>query len=875
MGITTWLYSTITILLCLLSSLPTGSVTASSPSRRDILRDRTKDLFFHAFDNYMTHAFPADELRPISCKPMERDPPDTLASSVNDICGGFAMTLIDALDALAMLGEHARFREAVGDVVAYLGRDKFDLDVVVQVFEVNIRVLGGLIAAHEIASTRDEYRGWYAGELLPLAEDLGDRLLAAFDTASAIPRPRTNLRHGPAGLGVHADHNETCAAGAGTLVLEFAMLSRLTGDPKYRVHAEAAFRAVWDRRMELGLVGNTLDSETGAWTTYYTGIGAGVDSFYEYALKAHVMLRDPFYLDVWEAAHEAIRQSVYSERMSAPRVVHLRNGMALTNYADALSAFYAGLLVLSGDVEEARALHMFYYALWQRFHAIPERFDLVSRQADLAWWPLRPEFIESTYLLYRATRDPFFLAVGEQVLDDLESRTKTSCGFASLANVVTGTQEDRMESFVLSETLKYLYLLFDDDNPNNDDRTTVLSTEGHPFSVDSSPGVSAAGGNFTSGAVCEVQPVRGLYSAAMSSPRYFAAFHAVNHMPLETDEYLQAHGVYPHPHAQSHALATTPDMDIFFGTMASVLLDVASAVIQQGTSLIISKLRGLRIRFERTANHTLRASRLGLTRKILQEETVTIADPEFETFLTPPPMPNTPPTSTDTDSPNQTVPAASLQFPSIVRVGDGVALFSVGDSSLPTTGESVVATLANAPQSLLRTRIHVPPTEPLTIKSFIYTADRFGCMTPASAKAGRHSDAVAAVVLRGGGCSFLDKVVAMSAVAHIKLVIVIDPASNHQSVQPTLIDTDLPPTTSHTGLPQTQEFEFGGGETDLPPLVMVQNPEAFTVLREPGKVVLVTGNKGSEVGEEERVKGKEVKRLTLRGTTVDNVFLDI
>ena len=40
--------------------------------------------------------------------------------------------------------------------------------------------------------------------------------------------------------------------------------------------------------------------------------------------------------------------------------------------------------------------------------------------------------------------------------------------------------EDRQESFFLSETVKYLYLLFDVDNPiNTDDMKYVFSTEGH------------------------------------------------------------------------------------------------------------------------------------------------------------------------------------------------------------------------------------------------------------------------------------------------------------------------------------------------------------------------------------------------------------
>jgi len=36
------------------------------------------------------------------------------------------------------------------------------------------------------------------------------------------------------------------------------------------------------------------------------------------------------------------------------------------------------------------------------------------------------------------------------------------CGFAVIRDVETKVKDDRMESFALSETFKYLYLLFDD-----------------------------------------------------------------------------------------------------------------------------------------------------------------------------------------------------------------------------------------------------------------------------------------------------------------------------------------------------------------------------------------------------------------------------
>jgi len=53
------------------------------------------------------------------------------------------------------------------------------------------------------------------------------------------------------------------------------------------------------------------------------------------------------------------------------------------------------------------------------------------------------------------------LEVGRTILTNLERHARVPCGYAALSDVSTGQHEDRMDSFVLAETFKYLYLLFD------------------------------------------------------------------------------------------------------------------------------------------------------------------------------------------------------------------------------------------------------------------------------------------------------------------------------------------------------------------------------------------------------------------------------
>lgn len=59
--------------------------------------------------------------------------------------------------------------------------------------------------------------------------------------------------------------------------------------------------------------------------------------------------------------------------------------------------------MLNGDVDNAICLHAFYYAIWKRFGALPERYNWQLQAPDVLFYPLRPELVESTYLLYQVT----------------------------------------------------------------------------------------------------------------------------------------------------------------------------------------------------------------------------------------------------------------------------------------------------------------------------------------------------------------------------------------------------------------------------------------------------------------------------------------
>lgn len=607
-------------------------------------------------------AFPEDELRPLSCKPLTRDRENPAHIEVNDVLGNYSLTLIDSLSTLAILASTPApskrnkalitFQDGVKDLVRQYGDGSsgksgqglrsrgFDLDSKVQVFETAIRGLGGLLSAHLFAVGDLPIRGYspqqrqidyakawhkqdlkyqkgikwpngfvYDGQLLRLAHDLGSRLVPAFWTSTGIPYPRVNLRTGipfyinsplnldPNGVcdtkpPTNVEITETCSAGAGSLVLEFTVLSRLTHDDRFEQLAKRAFWAVWSRRSEVGLIGAGIDAENGQWIGSWTGVGAGIDSFFEYAFKSHVLLsRDvhPAYDDVshlpdpitllgpltaeeqegdtflhaWDIAHDAIKRHEYrGTNFQHPHYIQvdLTTGAPRGFWIDALSAYYPGLLALAGYVEEAASTHLLTTALWTRFSALPERWNLASGgiEGGLGWWLGRPEFIESTYYLYRATEDPWYFHVGEMVLRDIKRRCWTKCGWAGLQNVLTGEKIDRMESFFLGETAKYLFLLFDPGHPlNHLDEPFVFTTEGHPLVIPRASGDQTvlqskpSWQTYAPASICPVRPAPVPFSISATAARgdvYHAASLARLHLMPTRDSVESVLGEYAADH---------------------------------------------------------------------------------------------------------------------------------------------------------------------------------------------------------------------------------------------------------------------------------------------------------------------------------------
>jgi mannosidase alpha-like ER degradation enhancer 2 len=423
-----------------------------SAQDRSPYADSVVAQFRHAWNGYRTYAWGHDALRPIS-----RTSHDWYGTSL-------LMTPVDAFDTMLLMGlkdEAAQAKQLI------LSRRTFNVNAEVQAFEVVIRLLGGLLSAYEIEGDP---------QFLALAKDLGDRLMPIFDSPTGMPYRYVHLQTGAVRDSV------SNPAEIGTLLLEFGILSRHTGDPVYLMKARKAIEALFVRRSGIGLVGTWLDITSGAWSDTTSHVGGAIDSYYEYLLKGSILFGDTTLRRMYDIHMAAVNRWVADTADGALWYgrVDMHTGRRISRRYGALEAFTPGMLILGGDLERAKALQASGCRMWNLHGIEPEALDYGTMTVIHPGYPLRPEIIESAFYLWRATGDPAYRTMGETFYKNLVRFCRTEAGFAHLKSVVTMEKADAMESFFLAETLKYLYLLFAE-REVFDLNGHVLNTEAHPY----------------------------------------------------------------------------------------------------------------------------------------------------------------------------------------------------------------------------------------------------------------------------------------------------------------------------------------------------------------------------------------------------------
>ncbi|KAK3320211.1 family 47 glycosyl hydrolase [Cercophora scortea] len=483
---------------------------------REERRQKVKALFQKNWASYRKYAWMKDALQPLSAGYKEQ-------------FSGWAATLVDALDTLWIMGMRDEFDEAVEAVAGIdFGRSS---SASVNMFEVNIRYLGGLLAAYDLSGRE---------VLLTKATELGDLLYAGYNTKNRMPVDFIDFEGAKNGRGLLVE-SSVVSASPGTLSMEMTHLSQVTGDPKY-------YDAV-SRVMDVFAKGQAWTKIPGIWPIYvsmrtedvtagsFFSIAGSADSLYEYIPKMHALLGglEPKYEEMSKAFLETANSTFFFRPMLPSEENLLMIGTASVNdngtvnldpESEHLGCFVGGVYGLAGRlfrrpdwVEDigAKLTHGCIYAYRSMpTGMMPERYNMVpcASRESCAWdeqlfdeekkkrpeWAphlpkgfttakdpryiLRPEAIESVFVLYRITGRREYQEAAWDMFEAVSNGTATEYANAAVLDVTKGEyplpQEDYMESFWLAETLKYFYLaLSPPDLISLDDY--VLNTEAHPF----------------------------------------------------------------------------------------------------------------------------------------------------------------------------------------------------------------------------------------------------------------------------------------------------------------------------------------------------------------------------------------------------------
>jgi hypothetical protein len=440
------------ILLILIFSILLGC--KSTPGTFNLAHD-VKSETQRAWGAYVKYAWGQDELLPLS------------RSSNNWYSEPLYISLIDAYSTLKIMGldeEASRIEHFVADTIS------FDKDIYVKTFEVNIRILGGLLSMYDMTGN---------AKILDKAIDLGDRLLNAFHPGTGLPYYYVNLATGS------TRGDTVCVAEIGSFLLEMGVLSYYTADARYYQAAKRCARALFDSRSPIGLIGQDFSVTSGKVLDSITQIGCFTDSFYEYLYKAWLLFGDNELKMMWDELIIPIDTHIAYETDSALwyGVVNSYTGEMINPHVTLWDAYFPSVLALSGDISKSAKAQKTWDWLWNKHGLVPMGYNFILDSITTPNYHLNPEVIESAYYLWHFTQEQQYLDMVKRYWSDTKKYCRTDIAFTHIEDVRTMKQSDQLSTFFFAENLKYFYLAFNPEavvNPS----THVFNTEAHPFKMD-------------------------------------------------------------------------------------------------------------------------------------------------------------------------------------------------------------------------------------------------------------------------------------------------------------------------------------------------------------------------------------------------------
>lgn len=483
------------------TSLP---VTGADVEKREAI----KAAFLYNYNEYVKYAYPAD------CIDLRE-----LKGSNDPATADFGGTPIESLSSFILMNltNTDNYKNAVKVVhdQAFYTTNSSIVDGqpgTVKLFELTIRIMGGLLSAYQMNGERAE-----ESYFINKTKTLADRIKGSWFKGAKIPVSVWNMRD----QSVFNLQEDTNIAEAGTLTMEWGTLSQYTKDDQYRSLAEGSSDAIMGLYSYFpGLPFTRVDPRNLTTDSQYITLGGGFDSGgLEYFLKYPVLLgqRDHRYIKQWTKAVESIQShlifktGVNNFTFVADFDANRTTPVYLSSH---LACFIGGNIAMGGrllgrddfttlglELTESCAATYDQTALGLGPYGFgygdkQGNFDgwkFVSTQqrsfyqkhgifVTVGYWFVAPEILESIFYAWRITGQQFWRDVAWKIFETIKKVADTGHGYAIITNVndeSTGIQGPQ-PPFLYSETLKYLYLIFDDSEHYSLDKI-VFNTEAMAF----------------------------------------------------------------------------------------------------------------------------------------------------------------------------------------------------------------------------------------------------------------------------------------------------------------------------------------------------------------------------------------------------------
>nr|GEZ51660.1 mannosyl-oligosaccharide 1,2-alpha-mannosidase MNS3 [Tanacetum cinerariifolium] len=394
-------------------------------------QESVQKAFLHAWSGYKTYAMGSDELMPLSKRGI-------------DGLGGLGATVVDALDTAMIM----RLDDVVAEAGSWIEKNlpgRISKKGQVNLFETTIRVVGGLLSAYHLSEGNPTNKGPKPSVYLENAKDLADRLLTAFTSSpTVIPLSDVVLHDRTAHA---APDGLSSTSEASTLQLEFNYLSYLTGDPKYSVESMKVLEHMKTLPKVEGLVPIYISPSSGQFSGGNIRLGSRGDSYYEYLIKVWLQQRQSnrtYLLEMYEEAMKGVKHLLVcflpgTLALGATKGITKTKAMEenLLTFEDlenlklaedlAKTCFEMYAVTSTGLAPEIAYFNSEGYSedgLDGGNKTSEYMHDIVIKRADRHNL-LRPETVESLFILYRITEDPKYVSTLSWVYNIVYHKVKT------------------------------------------------------------------------------------------------------------------------------------------------------------------------------------------------------------------------------------------------------------------------------------------------------------------------------------------------------------------------------------------------------------------------------------------------------------------